>query len=191
MQSIDDKARDVLPEAILSDRAGYVDASRWYVFRSVVRQEATAEANLSNQGFRFFLPKILVTHRHARRFITVRQWLFPRYGFVQLDLTRERWRSVNGTFGVERLVMLHDEPHPVPRGVIENLAKYVDGDGLVDFSQGFVPGAEVRVKLGPMAGAFGILQQLDGKGRVEILLEIMGGSVRTKLARDLIELVKQ
>lgn len=164
--------------------------SRWYVFRSLPRLEATAEANLRNQNIRVFLPKVLVTTRRARKFVSSPQWLFPRYGFVRLDLSRERWRNVNGTLGVERLVMRGDEPHPVPTGVVENIAQYVGEDGLIDFNQGLLPGAVVRVKAGPLTGAVGILQQLDAKGRVNVLLEIMTGSIRTQLARELIERIE-
>jgi transcription antitermination factor NusG len=44
------------------------------------------------------------TVRHARRLSTVEAPFFPRYLFTVLDLTRHLWRSVNGTFGVSRLV---------------------------------------------------------------------------------------
>jgi hypothetical protein len=36
--------------------------------------------------------------------------LFPRYMFMILDLPRDRWRSVNGTYGVDRLLMRSGDP---------------------------------------------------------------------------------
>ena len=54
--------------------------------------------------------------------------IFPRYLFVVLDLDRDRWRSVNGTFGVARLVMMAgDRPQPAPHGVVEALVALADG----------------------------------------------------------------
>lgn len=35
---------------------------------------------------------------------------FPRYAFVKLDLWRDRWRSVLGTFGVTTLIIEKDVP---------------------------------------------------------------------------------
>ncbi|MDR3435447.1 transcription termination/antitermination NusG family protein [Telmatospirillum sp.] len=162
---------------------------RWYVFRCLARQEGLAEANLAFQTFVCFLPKVLVTKRHARRFVTTREWLFPRYGFIALDLGKDRWHSVNGTFGVERLVMGKQGPQPVPNGIVESLQTYVDERGLIDFDQGLKPGAVVRVKRGPFAGTLGVLQSLDGKGRAELLLDLMNGQVRAKTAREWIEAV--
>jgi len=166
-----------------------VDGRRWYVFRCAMRQEAMAEANLSYQSFTYFLPKVLVTKRHARRFVTHREWLFPRYGFVSLDISRDRWRSINGTYGVERLIMGKDGPQPVPNGIVEGFQACLDERGMFDLDAGLKPGASIRVKQGPLAGALGVLQSLDGKGRVELLLELMNGQVRAKLGRECIEAV--
>jgi transcriptional antiterminator RfaH len=159
----------------------------WYVFRALVRQEGLAEANLSAQGFTHFLPKVLVTKRHARRFVAKREWLFPRYGFVAFDVSRDRWRSVNGTLGVERLVMGNDGPQPVPMGIVEALQASIDERGLFEPNAGLQPGDIVRVKSGIFAGSLGELQSLDAKGRIELLLQWMNGQVRVKLARDWVE----
>lgn len=50
--------------------------SRWYVIQSKPRKEAFAGANLENQGFRIFLPKVRKTVRHARRTRKVEVALF-------------------------------------------------------------------------------------------------------------------
>jgi transcription antitermination factor NusG len=68
-----------------------------------------------------FQPKRRKTVRHARKLSTVEAPFFPRYLFIVLDLARHQWGSVNGTFGVSLLVMRGDQPHPVPRGVVEAL----------------------------------------------------------------------
>lgn len=159
----------------------------WYVFRSVAREEGLAEANLSKQGFVHFLPKVLVTRRHARRHVTHKEWLFPRYGFVSLDLARDRWHSINGTYGIDRLVMGVNGPQRVPRGVIEALQEATGGDGLFSPDAGLLPGVTVRVRQGPLTGTLGVLQNLDGRGRVELLLNLMNTQVRTKVAREWIE----
>ncbi len=73
---------------------------RWYVVHTQPRREFCAKAQLEGQGFRVFLPKRPRTIRHARKIANVEAAFFPRYLFVELDLTRHPWRRVNGTFGV-------------------------------------------------------------------------------------------
>src|SRR5213594_3582300 len=73
---------------------------RWFAVHTLSFGEARAQANLENQNFRAFLPKRQKTIRHARKLTTVEAAFFPRYLFVALDLHRDRWRAVNGTFGV-------------------------------------------------------------------------------------------
>jgi len=160
---------------------------RWYAVHTLPRAEGTAEAHLRRQGFEAFLPRIARTVRHARKLEKIKAPLFPRYGFVRLDLARQRWRSVNGTTGVASLVMGRDLPLPVPAGVVEALIACVTRDGVVDLDHGFRPGDSVRLIAGPFAGQLGILTQLDDRGRVEMLLSLMAGKVRLKVARDMLE----
>lgn len=161
--------------------------ARWFAVHTQPRMEATAVAHLERQGFEVFLPRIKVTRRHARRMETVIVPFFPRYGFLRLDLLRQRWRSVNGTTGVSSLVMSRDRPLPVPHGVVEAFVGALTADGVVDFEHHFEPGDPVRLIAGPFAGQIGILTRLDDKGRVEMLLSLIAGTVRLKVARDMLE----
>jgi transcription antitermination factor NusG len=153
---------------------------RWYVAMTQARRELLAIEHLQRQGWRTFLPFHLATRRHARKFRTVRAPAFPRYVFVAFDLDRDRWRSVNGTYGVQRLVMGVDWPLPVPDGVVETLMESVDENGNLEFRSGLEVGGRVRLISGPFAETLGILSDLDASGRVEVLLELLGGSVRVK-----------
>src|SRR3546814_15438171 len=70
--------------------------------------------------------------RHARRCERVTAPLFPRYLFVELDLGAQRWRTVNGTFGVCYLVAMGERPAAVPQGIVEAIRISEDEHGLVD-----------------------------------------------------------
>ena len=163
------------------------EGERWYVVRSLPRQEARAEFQLHLQGFRVFLPRMTRTVRHARKLRAVNSAVFPSYMFVVLDPARDRWRSVNGTFGVASLIMGNETPQPVPSGVVEQLLDYTDDDGLLSVDRDLREGQAVRVASGPFANAFGRLQRLDANGRVQVLLDIMGGKVPTKMHRSTLE----
>ena len=153
---------------------------RWFVAFTQARREMLAIEHMHRQGWRTFLPLHTATRRHARKFRTIRVPAFPRYVFVALDLDQDRWRSVNGTLGVQRLVMAADRPLPVPAGVVETLMQSVDSDGSLRFTSAIQPGSRVRLASGPFADALGVLKALDASGRVEVLLEMLGGSVKLK-----------
>ena len=97
------------------------DGERWYVVRTLPQRELHAAQHLANQGFRAFVPRYWKNRRHARKVETVSAPLFPQYIFTIFDMTRDRWRSVNGTLGVDRVLMSGGEPQPVPHGLVENL----------------------------------------------------------------------
>lgn len=157
---------------------------RWYVVQTTANREAIAKLNLEAQGFATFGPQVLKTVRHARKLRTIRAALFPGYQFVALDLMRDRWRSVNGTRGVTRLIMGEDAPLPVPSGVVEALIDRLDQSGVCRFDRDLIEGQTIRVASGPFAEAIGHIISLDARGRVRALLDIMGGQVMTTLERS-------
>ena len=165
----------VSPETHVRDVAP--DGPRWYAVQTLAHRELGANAQLQAQDFSTFLPQLLKTVRHARKLSTVRAPLFPGYLFVKLDLARDRWRSVNGTFGVARLVMTLNTPAPVPVGVVECLREMVDGQGVMKLDRGLDAGQRVELMAGPFARALGRIERMESAGRVRVLLDIMGGTV--------------
>ncbi len=161
----------------------------WYVVMSRPQQEAVALLNLERQGFVAFLPQRLETTRSSRGFRTRMRPVFPRYLLVQLDLERDRWRSVNGTFGVSRLIGFAERPSPLPGGVAETLQRSLDGRGVLQFEAPLVPGETVRLVSGPFASQLGVLERLDDNGRVRLLLDILGGKIPLSVSCDQVERV--
>lgn len=159
---------------------------RWYVVRTLPQRELQAAKQLANQGFRAFMPRYWKNRRHARKVDTVSAPLFPRYIFVIVDRTRDRWRSIDGTLGVDRLLKSGGEPQPVPPGVVESLVRAADGEGNIRFDFQLKEGQAIKVMAGPFAELVGQLERLDDNGRVKVLLEIMGGPVRVGLPRTLV-----
>ncbi len=157
---------------------------RWYVVSCQIRQEARADLNLRRQGFASWLPRLRRTRRHARRIDNVLVPLFPGYLFVSMDLDRQPWRSINGTFGVRRLLCENERPAPIAQGFIETLRETVDEDGLVAApSDAFKCGDQVRLIAGPFADMVGTLARLTDKDRVAVLLNVLGREVRALVSR--------
>jgi transcriptional antiterminator RfaH len=157
--------------------------ARWYLVHSAPNREELAFQQLTRQKFTGFLPKLVKSVRHARRIQTKLAAYFPGYLFVQLDLARDRWRSVNGTFGVAYLVGPGELPQPVPVGVVEALLSCSDDRGVITLGE-FQRGQRVRMTAGPFAEQIGVLDRLDATGRVRVLLEIMGGLTPVEARRD-------
>lgn len=160
---------------------------RWYVAQTRARQEKLAQMHLEAQKFEVFLPQILKTVRHARRMRVVKAAVFPGYLFIRLDPAQHRWRSVNGTIGVSRLLSGSEGPMPAPIGVVEALKGYVDEQGYCQLTRDLKAGQPVRVITGPFVSLMGEVLSMDDKGRTRVLLEIMGGKVVTALERSSLE----
>lgn len=160
-----------------------VDGPRWYAVMSQPHKERVAAANLAAQGFESFCPLIQRTRRHARRTEIVLRPLFAAYLFVQLDLGRDRWRSVLGTFGVRALIMDGRLPLPVPKGLVETLAASINTEGGLAFEAELTPDQQVEIVKGPFDRQIGRLQGLDAEGRAEVLLEILGSERIVAMSR--------
>jgi len=156
---------------------------RWYVAHTQPSCEFRAIIHLEHQGFRYFLPYYSKTVRHARQFRTVKAPLFPRYCFVALDLSRDRWRSINSTVGVSHLIMEGEKPKPVQVGIVEGLMGVADAAGLVSLGPTLRIGENVRLVTGPFAGLVGELLTLDDAGRVRVLLDVLGNRITVRASK--------
>jgi len=159
---------------------------RWYVVQTHAQREYFAQLQLRNQAFRTFLPLYEKTVRHAQKTVQKKAPLFPGYLFMVLNVDLDRWHAVNSTFGVSRLVTAGDRPLPVPRGVIETLISMSSSDRAIMFHPVLEPGQKVRLQSGPFAEQLGILQHLDDRGRVAVLLEMMGAWHTIHVSRGII-----
>jgi transcriptional antiterminator RfaH len=157
---------------------------RWHAVHTQPHREVEVENQLRIQGFVPFLPLCSKTVRHARRFRTARAAFFPRYLFVHLNPDRDRWRSVNGTYGVSRLVMAGDRPAPVPVGVVESLQLLTNSAGCISMQPLLQPGQKVRVLSGPFAEMIGELARVDASQRARVLLDIMGGRISVQIGGE-------
>jgi transcriptional antiterminator RfaH len=162
--------------------------ARWYVVQTQVNGEAKAADNLRRQGFETYLPRYLKRRRHARKVDFTAKPLFPRYMFVAIDIATQRWRSVQSTFGVSRLVTNGDEPAVVPEGVVSTLQAREDAKGFVkmDARPAFAPGDKVRVLAGAFMDNAGLFNGMADHDRVSILLEMLGRQVRVLLDADMV-----
>lgn len=173
--------------SMVAPSAGGAPLLRWYAVGVMPGSEEKAEWHLRRQGFEPFIPRQRRTIRHARKLVEKKVAFFPGYMFLPLDLSRARWRSVNGTFGVRSLIMQGERPVPCPRGLVERFVEMTGQDGLLDLSSRLDAGQSVRVVSGPLAEMIGTIERLDGPGRVRVLLKIMNGDISASMdVKDLV-----
>jgi transcriptional antiterminator RfaH len=157
-------------------RAAVRSDARWFVVQTHPRKEAFAAMQLERQDFGSFFPRFLKTVSHARKRRETLAPLFPGYLFVKFDPAAGPWRSINSTFGVRRLVSGRDQaPAPVPVPVMEHLFARCDNGVIRSLFADFLPGQQVRVLNGPFAERLARIVDYDERGRVAVLLELLGG----------------
>lgn len=161
---------------------------QWFVVQTQVNCEAKAAQNLVRQGFEVYLPRYLKRRRHARKIDFTAKPLFPRYMFVAIDLATQRWRSIQSTFGVSRLVSNGDRPAGVPDGVVSSLRRREDGNGFVKLEHGpvFSRGDKVRVMAGAFVDSIALFEGACDRDRVSVLLDLLGQKVRVSLDMDMV-----
>ena len=160
----------------------------WYVVQTHPHAEAKAASHLQRQGYSVYLPRYLRRRRHARRVEVVTAPLFPRYLFVAIGALTQRWRAIQSTIGVARLVCSGDEPAVVPASIVNELRGRQNEAGFVqlDLRPRFAPGDKVRVVEGSFSACLGLFEGMQDRERVAILLDMLGRKVRVVLDGDAI-----
>lgn len=159
--------------------------TQWFVARTKPNGETRALANLSRQGFQAFLPLEQRQQKRGRRQVLVLKPLFPGYIFLALDLDRPGWTAVNNTFGVLRLVALHDgRPSPLPGGAVEELLERTDDEGRLLPPEEIPIGSKMRLVQGPFANWVAEVVAAPDDTRISLLLDLMGRKVTVTTSRS-------
>jgi transcriptional antiterminator RfaH len=167
------------------------DEDRWFAVRSHPRKEALAKQHLDRQGFAAFLPLGPAPLKKSRHAPDGPRPFFPSYLFVRLNLERDRWRCVNSTIGVMRLVQFGDQPSPAPSGLVEQIMARTGADGVIGFADPLAPGDRIKVLGGPFDQAIGTFERMEPHDRVTVLLSLLAREVRVTLARGAVISTKE
>jgi len=160
--------------------------SRWYVVNTQAQDEARGKRNLRRQRFDAWLPRFRRAWKCARRIDRMLVPLFPGYLSVRRDLSAQSWCSINGTFGVVRLLCNRDAPLTVPDGLVENIMQHREASGTrVLPPRRLAAGEAVRVGLGPFADLEGLLREMSGRDRIVLLFNLLGRKVRASVLAEL------
>jgi len=132
----------------------------WFCAMTKPHQEARAAVELIKQDFRAYLPVL-----HSKP-------MFPRYLFVEFDRDVDNWGLIRSTRGCCDLLKTGFLPAIVPQHAMDAIMAYKPEPEII--SPRFTDGQPVRITHGPFAGHEGLFQQ-EAKGRVSVLLKLLGG----------------
>lgn len=156
----------------------------WYVAQTHAKSEFKALEHILRQGFTAYLPRYMKRRRHARRTDWVPSPLFPNYLFVQLDLAHDRWRAIQSTIGVSRLIGSGNRLQALPDGIVEEIRDHEDNRGFVPTPETdrLKKGQRVKVTQGAFIDQIGLFDCATDDERIIILLDLLGRKSKVQLS---------
>jgi len=155
----------------------------WYVIQTKPGDEGRVKTNLLNQDVETFLPLLEAYQYCSGKMVQRIKPLFPNYLFAKLDLETHYYK-VKWTRGVNKILGGGNEPVPVSERVIDLIKERAGKDDLVKLEGELKEGDGVQVTSGPLKHLRGIFQKMmSGRGRVKILLSLIGVDVPVQISR--------
>jgi transcription antitermination factor NusG len=154
----------------------------WFAVRVRSNHERIAAAHLRERGYEEFSPAWKTKRNWSDRTKEVDQFLFPGYVFCRLNPS-DRLPVLTAP-GVVDLVGFGKIPAPIPDHEIENVRQMVQS-GLFVMPWPFLElGRRVLIERGPLAGMEGILDEVKGKCRLVVSVQLLQRSVSAEVDRD-------
>ena len=144
---------------------------RWFAARYRAQLARWAQLNLRAQDFETFWPTYRETVIRRNRRVVVERPVFHGYLFVKFDLSGWRWRAINSTPGIIRLLpMGSEEPVALPAGFVEALqARAPSAPMVAAVIETFAANSVVRILGGAFAGRLGrVLQSTQKSTRLKV-----------------------
>jgi transcription antitermination factor NusG len=151
----------------------------WYAAYTKHQHEKRVADSFTNKGFEVFFPVYAAAHRWKDRTQMVTLPLFPCYIFLRTDL--ERKLEILRTPGVFGLVGNAGRATSIPDCDLEMVRKITTGRSRIAPHPYLKCGDRVRVCVGPLAGAEGILVQVKNRYRVVVSVELLQKAVAVEV----------
>ena len=154
----------------------------WFAVRVRSNHERVTAIHLQERGFEEFTPSYKMERRWSDRTKEVEQFLFPGYVFCRLN-PHDRL-PVLTTPGVVNLLGFGKTPTPIPDLEIERIRTMVQSGLLVTPWPFLEVGQTVLIERGPLAGVEGILEEVKGKCRIVVSVNLLRRSVSAEVDRN-------
>jgi len=157
--------------------------NNWYIVNTKPCAEFKVINYLTSNNIKTFLPKFLVTRKHARKVQKVFRPLFPGYVFINININNSI-RLVKNTIGVKSLLSAGDSPSCVSQNIINELLANTDSRGVIKKLEAanYDVGQEIKISEGIFKGNVGNFCGMASKDRVSILLAFLGKQVKISVS---------
>lgn len=146
---------------------------KWFILQFKTNSHQRAFRNLTQQGFKTFLPLYDSTIRNSSNFKYATRPLFSGYMFVAFDPENTNWSKINNTYGVSRLITFNSTLKAVPNKFIVGLKQRCDCNGKLLPTKNLKKGDKVKILNGPLANFIANVETLEADQRVSILIDLM------------------
>jgi transcription antitermination factor NusG len=157
----------------------------WYAAYTKHQHEKRVADFFTHKGFEVFFPVYVAAHRWKDRTQMVTLPLFPCYIFLRTDL--ERKLEILRTPGVFGLVGNAGRATSIPDGDLDMVRRVTADRGRVAPHPYLKCGDRVRVCVGLLAGAEGILVQVKNRYRVVVSVELLQKAVAVEVDLSVLE----
>ena len=154
---------------------------RWFIAQIKPNSYHPAIQNLERQGFETFLPKMEITQRKENKFVVKNVYVFPGYMFVCFDPHTISWTKINSTYGVSKILTFSNKPTEISSHLILELKNRYEINSKLTQKEKLQKGDSIKFYAGPFTDLIAKVESVEGKNRIWILLEAMGGYQRLKL----------
>ena len=181
---------------------------QWFVLAVEPQQEASVQRRAREVGIEVYYPlaRKLVRNPKGRR-VPLSERVVPAMGgyvFVRLagharfDLFRRDFDAPDAIAHCLRWLSGESGPEPLPSGVIEDL-RFREFNGQFDeaarvgryiLPRWVVPGAKVRLILGPFAGFPGVILRTVNRRMIRVSVQIMGRASDMEMPLDYLSRLK-
>ena len=153
----------------------------WFAVRVRSNYERVTALHLEERGYEEFAPSYKVERRWSDRTKEMEQFLFPGYVFCRLD--PQHRLPVLTAPGVVGLVGCGKIPTEIPEHEIERIRRIVQSGLPVSPWPFLALGQTVVIERGPLAGMEGILEDVKGKCRLVVSINLLQRSVAAEVDR--------
>lgn len=160
----------------------------WFAVRVRSNCERTAALHLRERGYEEFAPSYQAQRQWSDRKKIVDRLLFPGYVFARLD--PENRLPVLSAPGVVGMVGFGKVPCPIPDREIDGIRALLQSGLLVQPWPFLQIGERVLIERGPLAGVEGLLEQVKGRYRLVVSVELLQRAVSAEVDRDWVRPVK-
>ena len=141
----------------------------WLVATYKINEIERVESNLTNQGFDFYLPKMVSKKPYSS---PKEEVMFPGYIFINTCI--DRHSSVKHTKGIKNVIKFGDNIPYMTDEEIERISTMEESSRQKPLTGKIKIGQEVNIKKGSLKGNIARICSLPSKKRVGILLHILG-----------------